>query len=95
MGKNMGRLASSSSFFSWVPFWGCIIARHSVRHSAVELPLGFFYSERRLTVPDRLNLKKDALIGLYLIAYIHTIFLFSPRSFIVVHSDMPLLRHNA
>ena len=58
MGKNMGRVASSSSYFSRVPFWRCIVQRHNAVHC----------SRRKLNAPDRLNLKEVPLRELNLMA---------------------------
>ena len=76
----MGRVASASSF-SRVPFWGC----NAEQHSAVELPLRGLSFRKETECPDRLNLNKDALIGLHLLAYIQFCFLLShgcPHAFV-------------
>ena len=58
MGKNMGRVASSSSFISRVPFWECIV---ELRDSAVRR------SGRRRHASDRFNWKEVSLRELNLI----------------------------
>ena len=63
MGKNMGRVVSSSSFFSRVPLWGCIVELHDseLHDSAVRR------SGRRRHASDRLNWKEVPLRELNLI----------------------------